>query len=188
MKKSLFVKIFVPAVIILAAVGSYFFIIKPSLSSGDLRSISSEEELYSFYDRSAGRTELEELLFRYATLPFSLFFFDTYSYYIPSYIEDEIIYRGMSTDVTNDISDVAEAGSEASSAKDFSSTNIQVENVDEADIIKTDGDYTYSISDTDVVIADVKDPSAPKIASRISASEYPFFFKKSNSDRPSFGA
>ena len=171
MKKSLFVKISVPVVIILAAVGSYFFIIKPSLSSGDLRSISSEEELYSFYDRSAGRTELEELLFRYATLPFSLFFFDTYSYYIPSYIEDEIIYRGMSADVINDISDVAEAGSEASSAKDFSSTNIQVENVDEADIIKTDGDYTYSISDTDVVIADVKDPSAPKIASRISASD-----------------
>ena len=68
MKKSLFVKISVPVVIILAAVGSYFFIIKPSLSSGDLRSISSEEELYSFYDRSAGRTELEELLFRYATL------------------------------------------------------------------------------------------------------------------------
>ena len=33
----------------------------------------------------------------------------------------------------------------SSTTKDYSKTNIQVEGVDEADIIKTDGDYIYSI-------------------------------------------
>lgn len=36
---------------------------------------------------------------------------------------------------------------------DYSKTNIQVEGVDEADIIKTDGEYIYVISGQKVVIA-----------------------------------
>jgi uncharacterized secreted protein with C-terminal beta-propeller domain len=38
------------------------------------------------------------------------------------------------------------AGTKASSAPDHSTTNIQVAGVDEADIVKTDGDYIYTIS------------------------------------------
>ena len=53
------------------------------------------------------------------------------------------------------------------SSKNYSKTNIQVENVDEADITKTDGNYIYSISDYHVIITDVKDPSNIKIASKI---------------------
>lgn len=54
--------------------------------------------------------------------------------------------------------------------KDYSTTNIQVENVDEADINKTDGDYIYSISEYSVVITDVRDPKNIKIASKINKS------------------
>lgn len=50
---------------------------------------------------------------------------------------------------------------------DYSTTNIQVENVDEADIIKTDGEYIYSISDFSVVITDVRDEANPTIVSTI---------------------
>lgn len=39
---------------------------------------------------------------------------------------------------------------------DYSSTNNQVEGVDEADLVKTDGSFIYSISDTRVLITDVR--------------------------------
>ena len=38
---------------------------------------------------------------------------------------------------------------------DYSKTNIQVENVDEADVVKTDGKYIYYISNNKVVIIDI---------------------------------
>ena len=53
---------------------------------------------------------------------------------------------------------------------DYSSTNIQVENVDEADIIKTDGEYIYSISDFSVVITDARNANNPVIVSEIETS------------------
>ena len=84
---------------------------------------------------------------------------------------------GKSTDTgttSNSVIDNAEdiaSEEESSSEKDYSKTNIQVENVDEADITKTDGDYIYSLSGNDVVITDVKNPQAIEIASKISSSD-----------------
>ena len=45
------------------------------------------------------------------------------------------------------------SSSSSSTSSNYSSTNVQVENVDEADIIKTDGKYIYSISNNNVVIS-----------------------------------
>ncbi|MCB9358987.1 beta-propeller domain-containing protein [Candidatus Woesearchaeota archaeon] len=42
--------------------------------------------------------------------------------------------------------DIATAANTKASGADYSETNIQVEGVDEADIIKTDGDYIYTVS------------------------------------------
>ena len=47
--------------------------------------------------------------------------------------------------------------STTSTSKDYSTTNIQVENVDEADINKTDGHYIYSISDNKDLLGYPKD-------------------------------
>ncbi len=41
---------------------------------------------------------------------------------------------------------------QASTTKDFSTTNVQVENVDEADTVKTDGEYIYHVTDNKVLI------------------------------------
>ena len=41
--------------------------------------------------------------------------------------------------------------SDAGNARDHSSTNLREENVDEGDIVKTDGQYIYSVSDNDTV-------------------------------------
>ena len=50
---------------------------------------------------------------------------------------------------------------------DYSTTNIQVEGVDEADIVKTDGEYIYVISENDVVIARGYPADEARVLSRI---------------------
>ncbi len=50
---------------------------------------------------------------------------------------------------------------------DFSTTNIQVENVDEADILKTDGRHIYSLSTDQVIISAVDQPQAPRVLAKI---------------------
>jgi len=55
----------------------------------------------------------------------------------------------------------------SSSTKEHSTTNLQVENVDEADITKTAGDYIYSISENKVIITNVQDPTNIKIEKEI---------------------
>ncbi|MCL2383579.1 MAG: beta-propeller domain-containing protein [Oscillospiraceae bacterium] len=57
--------------------------------------------------------------------------------------------------------------SRESTTPDHSTTNIQVEGVDEADIVKTDGNYIYYISNSRIVIIDASDPKNLRIASQI---------------------
>ena len=52
-------------------------------------------------------------------------------------------------------------------AEEFSTTNIQVEGVDEADIVKNDGKYIYLVSGNKVVILDAYPPEDAKILSEI---------------------
>lgn len=59
----------------------------------------------------------------------------------------------------------APAGAEADN--DYSKTNVQVEGVDEADWVKTDGDYIYQISGSRVMIADISDPAKPRLAAEL---------------------
>lgn len=61
-----------------------------------------------------------------------------------------------------DSSSTQESGTSTSNNKEYSTTNIQVENVDEADITKTDGDYIYSLSENKVIITDVRDEAQIK--------------------------
>ncbi len=51
------------------------------------------------------------------------------------------------------------APSQAGDIKDYSQTNIQVEGVDEADIIKTDGRYLYLIANSRLYVIDAADPA-----------------------------
>lgn len=56
-------------------------------------------------------------------------------------------------------------------SSDYSKTNIQVENIDEADVVKTDGGYVYSISGNSVVITNVMDINNPKVMTKITSGE-----------------
>lgn len=55
----------------------------------------------------------------------------------------------------------------SSAASDYSQTNVQVEGVDEADIIKNDGEYIYCIIYSSLYVLDVRDPQNMKVAAVI---------------------
>jgi inhibitor of cysteine peptidase len=58
----------------------------------------------------------------------------------------------------------------ALSANDYSQTNVQVEGVDEADIVKTDGEYIYVISDQKVVVVRAYPAEEAAVLSRIAVN------------------
>jgi inhibitor of cysteine peptidase len=53
------------------------------------------------------------------------------------------------------------AGSESGSS-DFSGTNVQIDGVDEADFIKTDGEYIYMLTARHFIIIDARDAKSPQ--------------------------
>jgi uncharacterized secreted protein with C-terminal beta-propeller domain len=55
----------------------------------------------------------------------------------------------------------------ASGASDYSATNIQVAGVDEADIVKTDGEYIYLVSGNKTIIVKAYPPEQAQIVSEI---------------------
>jgi uncharacterized secreted protein with C-terminal beta-propeller domain len=52
-------------------------------------------------------------------------------------------------------------------------TNVQVEGVDEADLVETDGDFLYLIAGSELVIIDIRDPENLSVASRVELGEAP---------------
>jgi len=58
---------------------------------------------------------------------------------------------------------------------DYSETNVQVDGVDEADIVKTDGNYIYYISSDKIVIVNAKDSSDLKTVSELKFNDEKFY-------------
>jgi len=75
----------------------------------------------------------------------------------------------------NVILGVAEAADSAygGGLADYSGTNIQVEGVDEADIVKTDGEFIYLVSGETVVIVKAYPPEEVQVLSRIELDKPP---------------
>ena len=64
----------------------------------------------------------------------------------------------------------------------YSTTNVQVEGVDEPDVVKTDGRYIYAIIEDDIVVIDAFPKSTAQIASRVHSDISPqalFLFQSS---------
>ena len=122
--------------------------------------ITSQKELEKIYNQEMGKeTTLGKLL----KLPFSLLINEPRSYIMP--VDNAKQLDAVPSDLSGSTN-----SSNKESTKEYSTTNIQVENVDEADITKTDGDYIYSLSENNVIITDVREPEQMKIAAKISES------------------
>lgn len=142
--------------------------------NAEIKTIKSEKELSKIYD--GDNSAVKEIFTNIVTMPFSFLTNGHYSYRetLNGYSISEtsidsspVKIPGISLDAANASS---ESSNKASSSKDYSTTNIQVENVDEADITKTDGDYIYSISDNNVIITNVMNPQEIKIEATIKSN------------------
>lgn len=147
----------------------------------ELRSIKSEKELERFYgDLTYEEGVRAERVLKILGAPIYIISgaIDEISYsgcMIPqmSYTDTAISKGTIGLDIVpNSINATSESATQSTS-KDYSTTNIQVENIDEADIIKTDGDYIYSISESNVVITDARNAENLKITSKISTKGIP---------------
>lgn len=142
----------------------------------ELKTIKSDKELSKIYD--GDNSTVKEIFTNIVTMPFSFLVNRPYGYSgtINSATMSESLIDSFSSGISPDslIADGAIASTnstKSSSSKDYSTTNIQVENVDEADITKTDGDYIYSISDNNVIITNVINPEDIKIEATIKSSD-----------------
>ena len=141
--------------------------------SKELQTIKSESQLMKIYD---GDEELENnIFFNLATMPFSALANLGKTDIVYDVIDYDLINTrktiNSGIDVVYEASPALTTTAEGSTSRDYSTTNIQVENVDEADITKTDGNYIYSISESNVIITDVRDTANIKIAAKIAATD-----------------
>lgn len=130
----------------------------------ELETIKSEKQLEKMYSGRDDDSILKKAILGPLVLPYEI------SRNI--YVEEDYIITENITSATDSESifkniQTNEQSSNSITNKDYSKTNIQVENVDEADIIKTDGNYIYSLSKESIVITDVTDPNKIKVASKI---------------------
>ena len=153
-------------------------------SKTELQTISSKSQLKKIYNNEFYNygNNFNESLIEILTLPWSMLHsrsfslstnFDDYSYESVRKNTSTNTSSGKSISIDNiatSESSFSSSTSKESTTSDYSKTNIQVENVDEADITKTDGNYIYSLSDSNVIISDVRDPENVKIASKIIVS------------------
>ena len=85
------------------------------------------------------------------------------------------LYRGWGVlESLGEAAPMAATSDAAGGAKtgDYSTTNIQVEGVDEADIVKSDGYYIYAISGSTLVIMDVHDPEEAEVLSETELGDF----------------
>ncbi|MEA1904476.1 MAG: beta-propeller domain-containing protein, partial [Candidatus Hadarchaeota archaeon] len=87
---------------------------------------------------------------------------------------DDIFYRGpVSVAVPRSLDGAEGIRKGEGFSADFSTTNIQVGGVDEADIVKSDGKYIYVVSGNRVIIIDVYPAESAKILSEIEENGNP---------------
>ena len=176
-------KIKIAIVSVLIIIACLIVFIVATNDNTELKTIKSESQLSKIY--KGDDSNANEILTGIFTMPFSILKYGFSGYngvltrnYYPSDVQtlDGTTINGSGNSKFNPstfsgatTTDTAESSSSTigSSSKDYSTTNIQVENVDEADITKTDGDYIYSISEDNVIITNVKDPENIKIEATI---------------------
>ncbi len=97
--------------------------------------------------------------------------------FIDYFSGEELIAGELSEDSINSESSIGNPSSNSgtgsssgSSSGDYSDTNIQVEGVDEADIVKTDGNYIYSVKENKIYISNPNN-GKPEIVSTINTNE-----------------
>nr|WP_198044777.1 beta-propeller domain-containing protein [Lysinibacillus timonensis] len=75
---------------------------------------------------------------------------------------------------TEESAEVSNSSADTSAGGDYSTTNNQVEGIEEGDIVVTDGKYIYSILDNQVIVTDASNPKKLKQVSKITLDKYSY--------------
>ena len=135
------------------ASGDYtLHVTKAALSSSFLKSLSTNRLEFTIQDEVQNLSGEEELR--------------TYFTRLLNLQKDNPFYRGFGEGV-EEAEDSASGESGGMGGGDHSSTNNQVEGIDEGDIVQTDGNYLYSVSESRVVISDIRDPENMELAAAL---------------------
>ncbi|MFP3355989.1 beta-propeller domain-containing protein [Planococcus sp. SIMBA_143] len=143
------------------ASGDYtLHVTKSALTSSFLKSLSANQIEFTIQDEVQNLAGEEELR--------------TYFTRLLNLQKDNPFYRGFGEGVDN-AEESASGESGGMGGGDHSSTNNQVEGIDEGDIVQTDGDYLYSVSESRVMISDIRDPENMELAAvlKLDGETYP---------------
>jgi uncharacterized secreted protein with C-terminal beta-propeller domain len=83
------------------------------------------------------------------------------------------IFRDFNYNLSDSTTVAMSVNNVASAFSSFSGTNIQVEGVDEADLLETDGKYLYLVTGDELVIVDASDGENLSIVSRVHLEDRP---------------
>lgn len=142
------------AVVIGSALGGVLWNFGDNLTLQNLTKFSSEQELVDFLKTNP------------VNAPQSLFEKIVNWFYMFSHGGDTRIFQGTLPTFQLPASSKGEGA-----IPDYSTTNIQVEGVDEADIVKTDGQYLYLASGSDVLLIQAYPVEDAKLLSKITLNE-----------------
>lgn len=157
--------------------------------NSELKKIKSDKELSKMYE--GDNSIIKNTVLNIFTMPFSIgnwrhrYYNYEYDYnprfnnvYSTSDSDDSDDSEGVFTVPTGNYGQLSTKSSSSSilnslksSSRNYSTTNIQVENVDEADVTKTDGNYIYSISGDNVIITNVMNPKDIKKIATIQSTD-----------------
>ncbi len=91
------------------------------------------------------------------------------------YVVEDAMPQAMEKSKQSAVPTEGKAGSRANSKDEaYSKTNTQVEGVDEADVIKTDGNYIYQVNRNRILIISAKNPAKMQVVSKIEFSNNDF--------------
>lgn len=82
-------------------------------------------------------------------------------------VEDMTFGDAIKSSTQNETAERNTNSETSTSTDDYSKTNIQVDNVDEADIVKTNGKYIFYVVNNKVIIVDIQAPNAMKKVAEI---------------------
>ena len=132
MKNILVVGSFLVAAIVFLVATLYYNPVKPDVTTGDVGTFNSIEEIRSFLETNT----------------------ESNGFYSASFAMQESMAKDSAVAMPSAAGADSGAAARQESADEYSQTNVQVEGVDEPDIVKNDGKYIYTVSGNKVVIVE----------------------------------
>ncbi len=102
---------------------------------------------------------------------------DLQNFFLNAANRERRYYSGAEYETVEESADMSTSEAKSNSAgsgSDHSTTNNQVEGIEEGDIVATDGQFIYSTKDNNIIITDARNPQNMKQVSKITLDQYSY--------------